>query len=85
MSNIMDIIAKETNGKSYKTFKYTYEGSDVLSLYGHGTNRIGKIENQIFDQNAGLAGRKIKIMCVWSYQLTKKELYCRILIRGELY
>lgn len=32
MSNIMDIIAKETNGKSYKTFKYTYEGSDVLSF-----------------------------------------------------
>ena len=28
----MDIIAKETNGKSYKTFKYTYEGSDVLSF-----------------------------------------------------
>lgn len=32
LSNIMDIIAKETNGKSYKTFKYTYEGSDVLSF-----------------------------------------------------
>ena len=32
LSNRMDIIAKETNGKSYKTFKYTYEGSDVLSF-----------------------------------------------------
>ena len=28
----MDIIAQETNGKSYKTFKYTYEGSDTLSF-----------------------------------------------------
>ena len=32
MSNIMDIIASETNGKSYKTFKYTYDGSDALSF-----------------------------------------------------
>ena len=32
MSSIMDIIAQETNGKSYKTFKYTYEGSDALSF-----------------------------------------------------
>ena len=32
VSNIMDIIAQETNGKSYKTFKYTYEGSDTLSF-----------------------------------------------------
>lgn len=32
MSNIMDIIAKETNGKSYRSFKYTYEGSDALSF-----------------------------------------------------
>lgn len=32
MSNIMDIIAQETNGKSYKTFKYTYDGSDTLSF-----------------------------------------------------
>ena len=30
MSSVMDIIAQETNGKSYKTFKYTYEGSDIL-------------------------------------------------------
>lgn len=28
----MDIIAKETNGKSYKTYKYTYEGADTLSF-----------------------------------------------------
>lgn len=32
MSNIMDVIASETNGKSYKTFKYTYDGSDALSF-----------------------------------------------------
>ena len=32
MSNIMDIIADETNGKSYKTFKYAYEGSATLSF-----------------------------------------------------
>lgn len=32
MSSVMDIIAQETNGKSYKTFKYTYEGSDTLSF-----------------------------------------------------
>lgn len=28
----MDVIARETNGKSYKTFKYTYDGSDALSF-----------------------------------------------------
>lgn len=28
----MDIIAQETNGKSYKTFKYIYDGTDVLSF-----------------------------------------------------
>lgn len=28
----MDIIASETNGKSYRTFKYTYDGSDALSF-----------------------------------------------------
>ena len=28
----MDIIADETNGKSYKTFKYAYEGSETLSV-----------------------------------------------------
>ena len=32
MSSIMDIIAKETNGKNYKTFKYTYENSDALTF-----------------------------------------------------
>jgi hypothetical protein len=32
MSDLMDIIAKETNGKSYKTYKYTYEGADTLSF-----------------------------------------------------
>ena len=32
MGSIMDIVARETNGKSYKTFKYTYDGSDVLSF-----------------------------------------------------
>ena len=31
-SNVMDIIAHETNGKSYKTYKYTFEGSDTLSF-----------------------------------------------------
>lgn len=32
MSNIMDIIARETNGKSYRSHKYTYEGSEALSF-----------------------------------------------------
>ena len=32
MNSILDIIAQETNGKSYKTYKYTYEGSDMLSF-----------------------------------------------------
>ena len=32
MSSIMDIIARETNGKSYKTYKYTYEGSEALAF-----------------------------------------------------
>lgn len=32
MNNIMDIIAKETNGKSYKTFKYCFESYDVPSF-----------------------------------------------------
>lgn len=32
MSSIMDIIARETNGKSYRSHKYTYEGSDALSF-----------------------------------------------------
>lgn len=32
MSSIMDIIAKETNGKSYRSHKYTYEGSEALSF-----------------------------------------------------
>lgn len=32
MSNVMDIIAKETNGKSYRSHKYTYEGADSLSF-----------------------------------------------------
>lgn len=29
MSSIMDTIASETNGKSFKTFKYSFEGIDV--------------------------------------------------------
>lgn len=29
MDNIMDIIASETNGKSFKTFKYCFDGMDV--------------------------------------------------------
>jgi hypothetical protein len=29
MSNIMDTIAEETNGKSYKTYKYSFDGIDV--------------------------------------------------------
>lgn len=32
MNNIMDVIAKETNGKSYKTFKYCFESYDVPSF-----------------------------------------------------
>ncbi len=32
MSNIMDIIAEKTNGKSYKTFKYCFDGFDVPSF-----------------------------------------------------
>lgn len=28
----MDIIARETNGKSYRSHKYTYEGSEALSF-----------------------------------------------------
>lgn len=28
----MDIIANETNGKSYKTYKYTFEASDAVSF-----------------------------------------------------
>ena len=32
MSSIMDIIAKETNGKSYKTYKYSYDGSADLTF-----------------------------------------------------
>ena len=31
-SNVMDIIAHETNGKSYKTYKYTFEGSDTMII-----------------------------------------------------
>lgn len=29
MSNIMDTIANETNGKSFKTFKYSFDGLAV--------------------------------------------------------
>lgn len=32
MGNIMDIIAHETGGKSYKTYKYICEGSEILSF-----------------------------------------------------
>lgn len=32
MSNIMDIIADETNGISYKTYKYCFDGVDVPSF-----------------------------------------------------
>lgn len=32
MSNIMDIIAEETNGISYKTYKYCFDGVDVPSF-----------------------------------------------------
>ena len=32
MSNIMDIIATETHGKSYRTFKYSFEGNDILTF-----------------------------------------------------
>lgn len=32
MSNIMDIIANETHGKSYRTFKYSFEGNDILTF-----------------------------------------------------
>ena len=30
MSSVMDIIAKKTNGKSYRSHKYAFEGSDAL-------------------------------------------------------
>ena len=32
MSNIMDIIAEKTNGKSYKTYKYCFDNYDVPSF-----------------------------------------------------
>ncbi len=32
MGSIMDIIATETNGKSYRTFKYSFDGKDVPSF-----------------------------------------------------
>ena len=32
MGTIMDIIAQETHGKSYKTYKYTFESDNVLSF-----------------------------------------------------
>ena len=32
MSNIMDIIADETNGISYKSYKYCFDGMDVPSV-----------------------------------------------------
>lgn len=32
MSSIMDIIADETNGISYKTYKYCFDGMDVPSF-----------------------------------------------------
>lgn len=32
MDSIMKIIARETNGKSYSTYKYNFEGKDVLSF-----------------------------------------------------
>ena len=32
MSNIMDIIANETHGKSYRTFKYSFEQNDILTF-----------------------------------------------------
>lgn len=32
MTKVMDIIAHETGGKSYKTFKYICEGSEMLSF-----------------------------------------------------
>lgn len=32
MSSIMDIVARVTNGKSFKTFKYIYEGTDTPSF-----------------------------------------------------
>ena len=32
MSSIMDIIANETKGVSYKTYKYCFDGMDVPSF-----------------------------------------------------
>lgn len=33
MPKIMEIIAKETNGKSYHTYKYSYDSIGVPSIY----------------------------------------------------
>ena len=33
MSNIMDIIANETHGKSYRTFKYSFEGKNSYIIF----------------------------------------------------
>lgn len=32
MSKILEIISKETNGKSFKSFKYSFEGIEVPTL-----------------------------------------------------
>jgi len=31
-TSVLDIIAKETNGKSYKTFKYSFESMSVPTM-----------------------------------------------------
>lgn len=60
MSNIMDTIASETNGKSFKTFKYSFDGIDVPTFdyddnkeitwekYGETTPPINSIEMKSF-------------------------------------
>jgi hypothetical protein len=43
MSKIMEIIANETNGKSYRTYKYSYDSIGLPSIeYDEDTNRVMK-------------------------------------------
>ena len=43
MPKIMEIIAKETNGKSYHTYKYSYDSIGVPSIdYDDDPNKVMK-------------------------------------------
>ena len=60
MGNVMDIIARETNGKSYKTHKYTYDGVDdsTFSYDDHQEitwEQSGETEH--FDTSVNMASR----------------------------